>query len=244
MPRDKKQYIVYGYMRQLTQHHLIDLFDIVLLYYRNPLLFQTIADQLRKRYNAKYALYFVDFVNKRNLDCKAIFMDITHFSMNCHIINHFKQLNDQQLNLLELHELLRKVCVGSSSFSNGHCQIIHNFNQFLTSNRMNNNENKINLNLSINGIDDDEKLRMCVFLYCFAYYWLYKGNKHKNKRNRANVVINSSIQYFFKYVDRLEIPYKIAKRLIKDENVKQSVYFVRNILNEYLKNTFIPFATE
>ena len=175
-------------------------------------------------------------------------MDITHFSMNCDIINHFERLNDQQLNLLELHKFLRNLCVGSSSFSNEHCQIIHNFNQFAisypTPNGTNANGNKMNLNLTIDGIDDDEKLKMCIFLYCFAYYWLYEGHRDKDKKNRANVVINSSIQYLFKYVDILEIPFDIAKKLVKDESVKQSVYFVRNILNQYLKRTFVPFATE
>ena len=80
MPKNNKQYIVYGYLRRFTEDHYIDLFDIILSYYRNPLLYQKIADALRKRYNAKYASHFIEYVNKQNV-CLLYFIH-TYASLN------------------------------------------------------------------------------------------------------------------------------------------------------------------
>ena len=41
----------------------------------------------------------------------------------------------------------------------------------------------------------------------------------------------------------MRVSYQLCKKFIQDQRVNRSCYFVRNVLNQYFKNTFFPLTT-
>ena len=157
----------------------------------------------------------------------------------------------------ELHDELRRICYGRkhfSSFNTNASKYFHILQLMVITDINDNGDNvkKIDFGIDLDfdaasgtlSIDEEMKIDILVYLYLFALEWMKMNrNYERPKRNKMEICLHEQIQFIFKSIDTMTVPVDLCKKFINDDRVKRSCYFVRNVMNQYLRNTFVPLTT-
>eukprot|EP01084_Bolivina_argentea_P249259 417174_1 len=246
----KEMLLIAGYFRQCncTLPFNLDpfiVYHLILQYCRKPLLKEIIIQELNKHYNTELGQHFVLFIHQSQWNCNQIYGDITIKNLQSKIVNELSSnghIYDKHL----LHDQLRDMCHGkqTSKFNENASKYFH-YLQLLTTHYIKsdgNNGYKIDFNIVICLLTMDIKLEVLVYIYLFAYHWMYAIKKRK--RCKLDVCLNQNLQYIFGNVDIMIVPSDLCVKLIDDQRINKSCYFVRSVLNQYLKYTYVPLSIE
>ena len=182
-------------------------------------------------------------------------MDITSKNIQSKVLDELIAYN-ADIDKCELHDELRKICYGRMHYSEFNTNSSKYFHILQVLKMDDDNGGKIidfnfdsNSNSEIDGCGDillteKMKLDILVFLYSFAYQWMFVDEqKERRARNKMNMCLNRNIHFIFNDVNELRVPHDLCKKFIKNAQVIRSCYFVRNLLNQCIKNTFFPLTT-
>eukprot|EP01083_Nonionella_stella_P225365 801288_1 len=178
--------LISGYFRR-TISTILDpkvIYHLIQNYYRRPLLSEIIIQQLNKLYNTQLSRQFSAFIQHSQWTCIQIYKDITIKNLQSKIVNQLSSDVDV-LDRYKLHDQLRGMCYGrkASKFNENASRYLYYF-ESLTIDYMKSDGTcgrKIDLNIDVDNSEMVYKLAVLVFLYLFAYNWMYVNVKKKKK---------------------------------------------------------------
>eukprot|EP01084_Bolivina_argentea_P268006 455104_1 len=218
-----------------------NIYKIIQQFYRKALLIELIANNLTQLYDSSIVAYLQNHIAETKMTCRQIYSDITSKSLESNIINNLcSQFIDVPKG--KLHDELRNICYGKkkSQFNHGATQYLYYIKECIVSYTRSDGELGYKIDFEITSLTEKFTLEILIFLYQFAQHWMYGYNNQRRKRNKLEACLNKNIQHIFENIDVIIIPSKVVKLFIEDKRVNQSCYYVRNILNQFLKNTFVP----
>mmetsp|Transcript_57596 Transcript_57596/g.51909 ORF Transcript_57596/g.51909 Transcript_57596/m.51909 type:complete len:264 (+) Transcript_57596:40-831(+) len=217
-------------------------------YYKKPILKEIMQRELSRKYGKELAKCFSTLVQNLQWDDKQIYFDISTKHLQSKILDHIIAYH-ADIDKYELHDELRKICYGKKHYSGFNTNSSKYFHTLQARKIHGNNDNNGGKIISFDGIYDDtltEKLELdiLVFMYSFAYEWMFiDEKKRRNLRNKMDICLHHNLQFIFKDVNEMRVSPDLCKKFIENAKVNRSCYFVRNVLNQYFKNTFFPLTT-
>ena len=151
-------------------------------------------------------------------------MDITAKHLQSKILDELIAYN-ADIDKFELHDELRKICYGKKYYSEFNPNSSKYFHILQVMKIDDDHGGKIiDFNSKIDGhgdglLTETIKLDILVFLYLFAYQWMFVDEKkEKHSRNKMNMCLNQNLQFIFKDVNEMKVPHILCNGRTKHIN--------------------------